>query len=306
MIKSGSYFLLAPYLEDGQKPKINVFRTRAIDGEYGAPSGSIDHAEVRLYHTQGLVADFHYVSDTSRRYEIAYGVNIDGSTFIDTQKVEVYLDQYYTSAEALNFEVGEQYWMEVKAEGFPDLVSDPVVFKDEISATDFRYTEPFLLEGTEEEVLVFEEVGFMLQKRGLPAERRVRIIFNLWNGTKQWLSDNPAGSYGLEIQAVEQTYLPVLTNQPIVLYPDSDRECFNSCILVGSLLECRELCAIPAEGVAVVLSTFDEKAMAYQDAFSENGNYIGGFFPPNPGFPHTVSGGYGIFTFVEKDTFILQ
>lgn len=290
----GAKLFLWAYLEDGQKPKIQVLRTRAIDGEYGAPNGFIDHAEVRLYHAQGLVADLHYASDTSRRYEIAYGTNIDGSTFIDTQKVVVYFDQYYTSSEALNFEVGEQYWMEVKAEGFPDLISDPVVFKDEISATDFRYTAPFLLEGTEEEVLVFNEIGFILQKRGLPAARRVGITFHLWNGTQQWFDDRPSADYALEIPAVEQVDLPVLTNQPVVLYAGFDRECLDSC-------------AIPAEGVAVVLSTRDEKAMAFQDAFLwENGNYIGGFFPPNPSFPHTVSGGYGIFTFVEKDTFILQ
>jgi hypothetical protein len=289
----GAKLFLQAYLEDGQKPKIQVLRTRAINGEYGAPNGFIDHAEVRLYHDQGLVTDFHYVSDTSRSYEIAYGVNIDGSTFIDTQKVVVYFDQYYTSAEALNFEVGEQYWMEVKAEGFPDLVSDPVVFKDEISATDFRYTEPFLLEGTEEEVLVFNEIGFILQKRGLPAARRVSIAFHLWNGTQQWFEELPRASYGLEIPAVEQTDLPVITNQPVVLYTDVDFECLEPCI-------------IPAEGVAVVLTTRDEKAMAYQDARWENSIYIGGFFPPNPSFPHTVSGGYGIFTFLEKDTFILQ
>jgi hypothetical protein len=288
----GAKLFLLAYLEDGQKPKIQVLRTRAIDGEYEF-SSSIDHAEVRLYHAQGLVSDFHYVSDTSRSYEIAYGINIDGSTFIDTQKVEVYFDQYYTSAEALNFEVGEQYWMEVRAEGFPDLVSDPVVFKDEISATDFRYTEPFLLEGTEEEVLVFNEIGFILHKRGLPAARRVGITFHLWNGTQQWLSDHPAAAYELEIPPVEQTDLPVITNQPVVLYTDVDFECLEPCI-------------IAAEGVAVVLSTRDEKATAFYDATRENSIYIGGFFPPNPSFPHTVSGGYGIFTFVEKDTFILQ
>jgi hypothetical protein len=252
------------------------------------------------------MTDFHYVSDTSRRYERSYGANLfDGSTFIDTLKVAAWFDQYYTSTEALNFEVGEQYWMEVKAEGFPDLVSDPVIFKDEISATDFRYTEPFLLEGTEEEVLVFNEIGFMLQKRGLPTARRVGITFHLWNGTQQWFSDLRA-AYGLDVPAVEQIDLPVITNQPVVLYSDFDRECMDSCLLLSSLLECRELCAIPAEGVAVVLTTRDEKAAAFQDAALGNGNYIGGFFPPNPSFPHTVSGGYGIFTFVEKDTFILQ
>lgn len=275
---------LGAFVENGQIPKIDLTSTRPIDGEYQV-SSFIAHADMRLHSTQGLETVFFPVIDTMYSYDITFGPN-----GFDTLATYIYVESYYTTDDVLTFELGEHYWIEVEAEGFPRLVSDPVVFKDEINAVDFQYSPPYYWQNSDS-VLVFDEITFTLQKRGLPAICRVGVAFHFWNPvTGPVFSGGIAnGSYGIDLPAVERIEVPLGNNQPVVLY---GQEVYSE--------------DFHAEGVAIVLTTYDENAVTFRDATLENGRYIGGFFPPNPTFPHTVAGGYGIFTIVEKDIYILQ
>ena len=59
-------------------------------------------------------------------------------------------------------------------------------------------------------------------------------------------------------------------------------------------------------GTELIFETYYHELLDYREAELEQSEYIGGFFPPNPFFPHNVTGGYGIFTIIEKDTVVLR
>ncbi len=292
----GDKLFIYALLEDEKIPKVLVSHTLPIDGTPSPVGAVVSHASVQLFENGVLMEALFFRSDTSIRYDIISVFNPDGSIEYDTTAVHKTVSAYYTTATPLKLIDGFVYHLEVEAAGYPSAFSDPVCKKNEISIQHIQFSEPIRddLAGN----VTFPDVSFQLQKNGSAAENSCVFEYKSWYNNSAYLNhsaNHSAASFALDIPPAPQADIPVLHRNVQLwdIYISDDENCIQGCY-------------IPAEGALLTVITYDAATTAFKKAQLDNSENLGGFFPPNPYFPHTIEGGYGLFSIVEIDTLILK
>ncbi|MEZ4986643.1 MAG: DUF4249 family protein [Saprospiraceae bacterium] len=270
------------FISDGTKPTIKLQKTRPVNGEFIAPTEvDVTDAQITLFQDGQPFVNFFFQSDTTKAYETV----TDFLGHIDTTKILESVKNYYTTDTPLSLQKNALYHIEITANGYPRVISEDILFLDEIAIEDAQVDRlGYIAEST----YLLSSVSFLLRKEGRATRQQSLFSIYPWYKSPELQEETRKlirRSFGQNIPPLENAVIRV-NYQNIYLH-----DVYDSSGL-----------AFPHEGACVLVETLKEEALEYNEALLENSGYIGGFFPPNPYFPHNVQGGYGIFSIVERDS----
>lgn len=285
----GERIAVLGYLTSGEYLKLEVARTLPIGPDTRNVSAELPEAQAEIWKDGSPWQTLYYVTDTMKIYD--FGQLPDGS--IDTFRVTVTgVNSYFLSTEPLILEQGSRYQLRVSALGYPDLVSKSLEFKNR---------------ATIEEVTAAPADMSNISRLNFPSIQTLirltdtdKYVFGIsyfpWYQMPVSTPFEPRASatYSLEVDGeLQQT---VQTNQQNVMVNH---------LYVQDTAICPAGCFLPPDGAILVLETLDKDIIDYRASVLNNSEYQGGFLPPNPYIAHNVSGGYGLFAILEKDSVII-
>jgi len=290
----GKKIVVSGLLVSGEQARIKVDRTIPINEEGGGYfERGIPDAQVVIWKDEMPWQQLVFVSDTLRFYETTISVTIGGSIVIDTVRTTLNVTNYYRTEDELFYQPESVYQLFVNAPGYPDLISKPQLYKEVTTISEITSALPFVNEYSE---LVFPRVSFLITNTA-GEKNSIHINYESWyaNDTIQTRIDHRSvATFVNEVNSSFQEQTPV-QHVDIVVRGDS----FTHPII------CPDNCIVTPDGIRVIVETRNQAVVDFQELVRNNSEYLGGFFSPNPYIAHNVAGGYGIFSILERDTFLL-
>ncbi len=270
---------------------VSVDRTIPVNSDSVILNKGIKNAAVSLWENDNLFATLNLKSDS------IWSSNVNPLTGMSTPFLSRII-YHYDSPEKLHLQAGAYYHLSATAEGYPDVESEKVMYKEE--TTILGYT----VGGSERDSifgsLVFSEVSLHLKNTSQGMEH-INVVFYPWRhdiddlfffGGKLEGSDGTAYDFDGSIE--NEIFIKKHTVTVLDFFASNTTDCINECIF-------------PPEGSRVIVQTFSPELVEYRKFLLSNyDEFIGGFFPRNPYVVTNINGGYGFFSIMEQDTIIIE
>ena len=282
--------LRATLLND-EYASVSINRSVPINSDSAILNKGIKNAKVLLWENDHLLATLELKSDS------IWNSKLDPFTGIRTDFL-VRIIYHYDSPEKLLLKPGAYYHISATAEGYPDVESEKVMYKEETTILDYTVgeSERDEIQGS----LVFSEVNLHLKNTSLSLER-IEVGFYPWRHDIDdliFFSGKLEASDGI-------TYDFDGSIEDEVFIQKNDASIYG--FFARNTTTCTTFCLFPPEGSRVIVKTFSPELLEYRKFLASNSDeYIGGFFPRNPYVKTNINGGYGFFSVMEQDTIIIE
>lgn len=269
---------------------VKIQRTIPVNSDSFINS-SIKSAEILLWENDILLASLVLKTDT------IWSNKIDPFTG-EVENIATGILYDYGSSQKLQLETEASYHLSITAEGYPDAVSEKVIYTETTSILDYIVSGP---ERDELNSLVFPEVSINI-KNTSESNQIIDAVFYPWRhdiedltiSKSQLISASGEIRYNFDGSIEDNITIRGSDIAVRDFFATNETNCVNRCLF-------------SPEGSMVIVKTFSPELAKYRDFLATNSNeYIGGFFPRNPYLKTNINGGYGFFAVVEQDTFIIE
>ncbi|MEZ4984378.1 MAG: DUF4249 family protein [Saprospiraceae bacterium] len=300
----GAKLSLYAVLHTTEKADVQLVRTLPIGVSTNEDERWVKDAAIEITENGNPWVNLYYKADTTFIYTIFTRFEMDSISY-DTTETRIQIQHRYVSDEPLFFAPTATYQITVNAPGFPVLQSEPVVYEDITTPVLLDYT-PLITNEYDERIIPSIQWNVMCAAY---SRKQINLQYRFWSMAHP--SINAIGYFqggSIDVDPVIGVNYP-LNHYDVTIGSQLLSGCLDTCFdqTTGQFLpDCAENCYVIADGVKVTILTYSQSLLDYQESVSNNSEYLGGFFPPNPYIAHNVNGGYGIFSLVEVDTLLIQ